>query len=69
MFRVTGGGLVFDDLTARHAASKARDLRRDGHNDVELFHSKELRISLYKLDQIVRAETEGTGPALDSSRN
>jgi hypothetical protein len=64
MFRVTGGGSVYDGLTAREAGARARALRAEGLNDVEIFESEDRRISLYKLDQIVRLEAgSGGGPA------
>lgn len=56
MFSVKGGGSAYLGLSARGAASKARELRRSGLNDVEIFRSDETRISLYALDQIVRSE-------------
>jgi hypothetical protein len=60
MFRVTRGGSVSERLTAGEAVSKARSLRRAGHNDVEIFRSDGSRISLYALDQIIRSGTDDT---------
>ncbi len=60
MFRLTGGNASYHDLTAREAAAKARQLRRQGINDVELFREDGSRISLYALDMIVRERPEGS---------
>lgn len=54
MYSVKSGGITHTLDTARDAASKARLLRRDGANDVEIFRSNGERISLYALDQLVR---------------
>ncbi len=56
MFTVKGGNAVHRGLDAREAASKARELRRNGQNDVEIFRTDDTRISQYALDQIVRSE-------------
>ena len=56
MFSVTSGKDVFHDLAAREAATKARQLRRDGRNDVEILRSDGSRISLYALDQLLREQ-------------
>ena len=57
MFTVRGGGSAYLELTAREAASKARELRRTGLNDVEIFRADDTRISQYALDQIVRSDS------------
>ena len=58
MYKVTGGGASYPELSAREAACQARSLRRTGLNDVEIFSPAGDRISLYALDQLVRAEGE-----------
>lgn len=57
MFEVNGGGHVFSELTASDAAYRARPLRQVGINDVEIFRSKGVRISLYALEQEIHAGT------------
>lgn len=57
-FKVTARGEEHDDLSARVAASKARSLRRAGFNDVEIFREDGSRISLYALDQMIRAQPD-----------
>ncbi len=56
MFSITGGNASYCDLSARDAAAKARQLRRQGFNDVEIFQADGTRISQYALDQIVRSK-------------
>ncbi len=58
MFYLTSGGASHQDLTAQEAAQKARLLRRNGANDVEIFGPDGSRISLYALDQIVSGQRE-----------
>lgn len=54
MFSITGGNASYRDLSARKAAAKARQLRRQGFNDVEIFQDDGSRISLYAVDMLVR---------------
>ncbi|HEV2122024.1 MAG TPA: hypothetical protein VGW38_04510 [Chloroflexota bacterium] len=61
MFRITGGGASYLDLTATEAASKARSLQQDGIHDVEIFRGDGSRISMYALEQMVRKQSKATG--------
>ncbi len=56
MFTVRGGGSAHLGLTAHGASIKARELRRSGLNDVEIYNADAIRISQYALDQIIRSE-------------
>jgi hypothetical protein len=55
MFSVTAAGACHGPLSAADASTKARELRRDGANDVEIHREDGTRISQYALDQLVRA--------------
>lgn len=55
MFEVRGGGQAFIEWTASNATDRARVLRQQGINDVEIFRANGIRISLYSLGQEVQA--------------
>jgi hypothetical protein len=56
MFSVTAAGACHGPFSAADASEKARELRRDGVNNVEIHREDGTRISQYALDQLVRAE-------------
>lgn len=56
MFSVRAAGTCHGPYPAADACKKARELRRSGANDVEIYREDGSRISQYALEQLVRAE-------------
>lgn len=63
MYKVSGGGRLIEGLAADQASVTARELRRDGVNDVEIRREDGTRISLYGLEQLIRLECASSSPS------